>query len=78
MDPDVLKSEFNLTMKDLWSVQCKFYDLGESFQSQCFPCLMFTPPDYWNLTTETVSYQDIGNTGCGFLKGGGEIRKIFA
>ena len=58
MDPEVLKSEFNITMKDLWSVQCKFYDLGGTFQSQCLPCLIFTPPDYWNLTTETVSNQD--------------------
>ena len=59
MDPEVLKSEFNIAIKDLWSVQCKFYDLGERFQSQCLPCLMFTPPDYWNLTTETVSNQDV-------------------
>ena len=55
MDAEDLKSKFNLTKKDLWSVQCKFYDVGEKLQSQCSPCLMFTPPSYWNLTTETVS-----------------------
>ena len=54
MDAEVLKSAFNLTKKDLWSVQCKFYDLGPKSQSQCNPCLMFNPPSYWNLTTETV------------------------
>ena len=58
MNAEVLKSEFNLTKRDLWSVQCKFYDLGEKLQSQCSPCLMFTPPSYWNLTTETVSNID--------------------
>ena len=54
MDAEVLKSAFNLTKKDLWSVQCKFYEYGTGFPSQCSPCLMFTPPSYWNLTTETV------------------------
>ena len=55
MNAEVLKSEFNLTKKDLWSVQCKFYDLGEKLQSQCSPCVMFTPPSYWNLAKGTVS-----------------------
>ena len=55
MDPEVLKSEFNITKKDLWSLQCKFYDVAES---QCLPCLMFTPPHHWNLTTDTVSNPD--------------------
>ena len=55
MDPEVLKSEFNITKKDLWSLQCKFYDVAES---HCLPCLMFTPPHYWNLTADTVSYPD--------------------
>ena len=54
MDAEVLKSEFNLTKKDIWSVQCKFYDLGK-LESQCNPCLKFNPPSYWNLTSETVS-----------------------
>ena len=58
MNAEVLKSKFNTTKKNLWSVQCKFYDLGEKLQSQCSPCLMFTPPSYWNLTTETVSNID--------------------
>ena len=56
MDAEVLKSEYNLTKKDIWSVQCKFYDLGSKLKSQCSPCLMFNPPSYWNLTRQTVSY----------------------
>ena len=56
MNAEVLKSKFNLTKKEIWSVQCKFHDLGPIFESQCSPCLMFHPPSYWTLTKETVSY----------------------
>ena len=56
MNAEVLKSKFNLTKKEIWSVQCKFHDLGPIFESQCSPCLMFNPPSYWKLTKQTVSY----------------------
>ena len=53
-DPDVLKNEFNLTLTDLFRVQCKFYAY-ETNKSDCMPCIVFTPQPNWLLTTDRVS-----------------------
>ena len=34
-------------MKDLWSMQCKFYTITENISSNCVPCLMFNPLSDW-------------------------------
>jgi len=53
MDPETLKNDFNLTLTDLFRVQCKFYVYG-STKSDCMPCILFTPKNEWLLTTNHV------------------------
>ena len=47
MDPNVLKSNYNVTWRDVWSKHCKFYELHEGLQRNCMPCLLFNPLNDW-------------------------------
>ena len=38
----MLKSKYNTTRKDIWSIHCKFYPY-----ENCIPCLMFNPLSDW-------------------------------
>ena len=46
MDPDVLKSKYNVRFEDLWSLQCKFYKIVGNM-SNCMPCMVFKPLNEW-------------------------------